>query len=832
MNYDTSNEMFRLAIDLVNQSNRNIFLTGKAGTGKTTFLKYIRENCPKQTAVVAPTGVAAINAGGVTAHSFFQLPLSPFIPVARGSGKNDETVNRHSLVSRLRMTNEKKKVIQELELLIIDEISMIRCDTLDAIDTVLRHVRSRPQDLFGGVQVLLIGDMFQLPPVIREQEWDLLAGYYNSPYFFDSNVIKQEPPLYIEFTKIYRQNEEQFISLLNQVRNNELDQEGIDLLESRFRPGFRRVGSDGFIILTTHNDKARQINNTELEKLEGQLHTLKAEIKDEFPGNAYPADEILQLKTGAQVMFIRNDSDKSKRYFNGKIGTIAKVEEEKVMVECKDDPTLIEVRKEEWENIRYTLNKTTRALEEKRLGSFSQFPLRLAWAITIHKSQGLTFEKAIVDAGAAFAPGQVYVALSRCTTLDGIVLKSKINTAGLQTDQRILSFGKNKASEEQVRTELEQSAKEYRQLVLLSLFDFGKAINACDELKLYVNEYSTSFNAETSDWLRTIGGLLNSQQEVALKFMRQLGKLFVDGESGLLQERLSAGTAHFSIQLSELIGQFEQSPATTDSYLHGKEYNDGLKEIYIQVALKKHLLDCCLKRGFDLTDYYEQKRSFKAPILKINAYAGSSQRRFPETPNPILYSQLKQLRDRICAAKDTPIYMVAGSQSLFEMVTYLPQTLKELEKISGFGPAKISQFGNQFLGIINTYCEERHLSSMMGEKEHNKIKRASGTRRSDTKAETYKLFKDGKSVMDIARDRNLTMQTIETHLTHYVGLGEIPIGDLVSPEKLALIEPMAKQMGSKSLTQIKEKLDNKANYSEIRLVVAWVEYQKQLGFVG
>ena len=316
---DTNNEMFQLAIQLVNQSSRNIFLTGKAGTGKTTFLKYIRENCPKQIAVVAPTGVAAINAGGVTIHSFFQLPFSPFVPETRGFGENNlEVTNRHGLISRLRFNNEKKKVLQQLELLVIDEISMVRCDMLDAIDTVLRYVRQKPNDRFGGVQVLFIGDMLQLPPVIKEQEWNLLSGFYNSPYFFDSKVIKEEPPVYIEFNKIYRQSEERFIRLLNQVRNNELDEEGMKILDSRFQPTFRRTKQDGYIILTTHNEKARDINAIELQKLESNLFSFPAETEGEFLDKAYPADEILQLKVGAQVMFIKNDTGPEQTIFQWK----------------------------------------------------------------------------------------------------------------------------------------------------------------------------------------------------------------------------------------------------------------------------------------------------------------------------------------------------------------------------------------------------------------------------------------------------------------------------------------------------------------------------------
>jgi hypothetical protein len=284
-NPDTSNEFFQLAIQLVNQSNRNIFLTGKAGTGKTTFLKYIRDNCPKQMAVVAPTGVAAINAGGVTLHSFFQLPLAPFIPETKGTGfspSGGETSNKHSLISRLRFNSDKRKVLQQLELLIIDEISMVRCDILDAIDTVLRHIRQKPEERFGGVQLLFIGDMFQLPPVIKEEEWRLLSGYYKGPYFFDSNVLEEEPPLYIEFNKIYRQRDEQFIQLLNQVRDNQLDADSMKILETRFYPAFRRTKQDGYIILTTHNNKAADINNGELERLNNPLFRYDAEIMDEF----------------------------------------------------------------------------------------------------------------------------------------------------------------------------------------------------------------------------------------------------------------------------------------------------------------------------------------------------------------------------------------------------------------------------------------------------------------------------------------------------------------------------------------------------------------------
>ncbi|MES1219587.1 MAG: helix-turn-helix domain-containing protein [Bacteroidota bacterium] len=842
MNYDTSNEMFCLAADLVNQSSRNIFLTGKAGTGKTTFLKYIKENCYKQLAVVAPTGVAAINAGGVTMHSFFQLPLSPFIPIAaegkKFSEKNNEVVNRHSLISRLRINNEKKKVLQQLELLIIDEISMVRCDVLDAMDTVLRHVRQRPKDRFGGVQVLFIGDMFQLPPVIREQEWKLLSDYYNSPYFFDSQVIKEFPPVYIEFNKIYRQSDERFIKVLNQVRNNELSEEGMQILDSRFNSTFRREKQEGYIILTTHNDKARDINSIELQKLNSKLFSFKAEITGEFYDNAYPADEILQLKEGAQVMFIKNDTEKIKRYFNGKIGMITKVEEDKIFVQCqqqadKDEPVGIEVKKEKWENIRYTLNKTTRLLEEEVLGSFMQYPLRLAWAITIHKSQGLTFEKAIIDAGEAFAPGQVYVALSRCTNLAGMVLQSRVRPNGLFTDSRILQFSQNSASSNKLQEELALSRKNYQMEMINSTFDFTIATNHGIELLKYLSEHTSSFNPETYLWTEELSRTINKLQATASKFHLQVRTLFqqpdLPEQNTLLQERLRAAESYFTKELETLLQTIKQSPAVTDSRIHAKEYNESLKEIFGQLALKRFLLEG-INGGFDIESLHHRKRSFILPLFTSNSYAGNNQQR-SESPHPALHQQLRKLRDSICSKKDLPVYFVAGSRTIDEMAEYLPLTLEELEKISGFGKIKIEAYGQQFMEVIQQYCKNNNLSSRIQEKSPKRQRKEPigiKTTKSDTRAETYKLYKEGMSVADIAKARNLTIQTIEGHLAHYVYSGGIKIEELVSREKLLLIEPAIKDFTGGSITPIKEKLGSTASFGEIKLVIAWADFKKNI----
>jgi len=821
--------MFNLAVDLVNQSCRNIFLTGKAGTGKTTFLKYIRENCPKQMAVVAPTGVAAINAGGVTIHSFFQLPFSPFIPESKGFGINHEVADRHSLLSRLRLTNEKRKAIQELELLIIDEISMVRCDTLDAIDTVLRQIRQRRFEQFGGVQVLFIGDMFQLPPVVPGSEWQILSEYYDSPYFFDSRVIGEKAPVHIEFTKIYRQSEERLISLLNQIRNNELNEEGNETLGSRFIPRFSRAKDDGYILLTTHNRKADAINMEELKKINAEQHEFKAVVEGEFPEKAYPAETGLTLKAGAQVMFLKNDtSDRGKRYFNGKIGVITSVEGEKIFVQCQDDPFEIEVVKETWKNIRYTVNKNTRKLDEEELGSFTQFPLRLAWAITIHKSQGLTFEKAIIDAEEAFAPGQVYVALSRCTCLNGMILQSKIHPRSLHMDKTIVAFSRKNSSGDGLQAELTVARKNYQLTILLSLFDFTIALQSCKEISGYVSEHVSSFNAETSGWLVLLQQHIKDLQEVAVKFQSRLKVLFdqEDAGSGNIQQKVKAASGYFNGKLHEVLDYLQKSPAVTESRLHAKEYNDTLKEIFAQLAVKKHLSQG-FEQEFSLDKYQHRRQNFVVPSCSINAYATAS-RQIVDSPHAELHQQLRRLRDSICAKRDLPVYYVVTGKTLDEMAYYLPQTLDELEKISGFGKSKIENYGQQFLDIITKYSLRQGLTSQIHNKTPKRQRKTGNNelgKKTDTKVASFELFKAGKSVAEIAKERGFAVQTIEGHLAYYVSKGDIKIEELVSREKLLLIEKAIKDYPGNSIAPIKAKLDSSISFGEIRLAIAWHQFQ-------
>lgn len=481
-----------LALRFILHTNRSVFLTGKAGTGKTSFLKTIREQCGKKMAVVAPTGVAAINAGGVTIHTFFQLPLGAFVPMGSIPDAGEQLFNnKASLLRNLRFSQPKKELFQELELLVIDEVSMVRADVMDAIDAVLRFIRKKPQQLFGGVQILFIGDLLQLAPVVSEREWVFLKEHYASPFFFDSCAIREAPPFLIELKKIYRQTDEGFIDLLNKVRNNQLDQIGWHQLHEHFRPTFESTTEDRYITLSTHNNRADAINQLELSRLTGPVFRYEAEITGDFGEKSFPAEEVMELKVGAQIMFIKNDKGEFRRYYNGKIGVIDILDEEGIQVVFPGEEQPLLLEKETWRNIRYKLDKAKDKIEEEELGTFSQFPIRLAWAITIHKSQGLTFEKAVIDAGAAFAPGQVYVALSRLTGLNGLVLKTRIPFSAIQTDQRVLDYTSVEISEADLEEALTVAEKSY-------VLDYFIQCFRLDGLESISNDWRQEIEKKTS----------------------------------------------------------------------------------------------------------------------------------------------------------------------------------------------------------------------------------------------------------------------------------------------------------------------------------------------
>ncbi|MBC7868065.1 MAG: AAA family ATPase, partial [Gloeobacteraceae cyanobacterium ES-bin-316] len=482
------NEVFDLAFGFVTETSENIFLTGKAGTGKTTFLKYLKEHCAKNIVVAAPTGVAAINAGGVTLHSLFQLPFFPFLPT-----KN----NKEELLGKMKFNKQRQQLLRKMELLVIDEISMVRADVMDAIDTILRSVRRNHSMPFGGVQLLCIGDLYQLPPVAQNHEWIILQEYYASPFFFESMVIREQMPLLIELNKIYRQKEDSFVRLLNKVRNNDMDADDYEDLHMRYQPGFRPSWEEKFITLTSHNNQADTINNRELQQLLKSPFTYNADVSQDFPAHMYPAEAALVLKVGAQVMFLKNDTV-FKRYFNGKIGIVKSLEDDNIVVEA--DGLDINVGKETWENTRYTLNRADGKLEQETLGTFTQFPLRLAWAITIHKSQGLTFEKVMIDAGSAFSSGQVYVALSRCTSLAGIVLLSKIPSAAIYSNEHVIKGQQALTHRGSLAERFAGARQLFTQQLLEDIFSFKEIHIAISHLLFVLKDQGEKFNDAGMNW--------------------------------------------------------------------------------------------------------------------------------------------------------------------------------------------------------------------------------------------------------------------------------------------------------------------------------------------
>ncbi len=598
---DVQNTAFMQAVSFVNHTNRNIFLTGKAGTGKTTFLKYIREHSYKKMAVAAPTGVAAMNAGGTTLHSLFWLPFGLYIEDYALAWNDDDghIYNRRRLFGKVKLTKQRRALLREIDLLIIDEVSMLRADTLDAIDAILKSVRrdARP---FGGLQVLFIGDMYQLPPVVREREWETMARYYPSPFFFDAQVLREQPPVLLELKTIYRQSEQTFIDILNDIRNNCCRADQLDLLNGYYRPDFIPEKGESYVTLTTHNHRADAINKRELDALPGRPTVLKANISKDFPESLYPAEMELTLKAGAQVMFIRNDSGDERRYYNGKIGYIKHMDAsgDTLLVEFSDGSDSVEVKREEWENIRYRYDQAYDRIEEEVLGTFAQFPLRLAWAITIHKSQGLTFDKAIIDAGASFAAGQVYVALSRLRTLDGLVLYSRIPPHSIRTDQQVADFSKKTPAEEEVPDILEASQRSYLGHILLESFKWDRLVEASHNAVSDLENRNIGDQAEAYRFLQTLSLACRAQREVADKFRNQLnGLLNKIGENDYakIHERTAKAVAWFLPRIEEeLIVTLDAHIATWAIKKRTKKYVEELRGLYVDFKRKKEQLTQCL----------------------------------------------------------------------------------------------------------------------------------------------------------------------------------------------------------------------------------------------
>jgi hypothetical protein len=703
-----ANAYYTLADEFAKITARSVFLTGKAGTGKTTFLRRLKEETQKQIAVVAPTGVAAINAGGVTMHSFFQLPFTPFVPTAEG---------RRNLISKIKMSTSRRKLMQELEMLVIDEISMVRADVLDEVDAVLRYFRYNQAEPFGGLQVFFIGDMYQLPPVVQGDEWNILSQFYQTPYFFHSKVIQQCSPLYIEFDKIFRQQNEHFIYLLNEIRSNMLSYESMKLLGSRYQPDFKLPKKNNYIVLTTHNAKADRINAEEMTKIKSKTYRFEAIIKGEFPERNYPNEAVLELKEHAKVMFISNDKHFPRRYFNGKIGEVSRIEKDKIFVHCENDKDEIEVCYETWTNIRYTINKQNNQIEENELGSYTQYPLRLAWAITIHKSQGLTFDKAVIDAEAAFTSGQVYVALSRCRTLEGLVLLSPIHKDCLHVDPHIVQYAKSKPPLEILNKQLENDKKVYNQKILLSIFDFKRSLVDVTSIQELIRRNSTSFNSQASSFIDELTTAIKDMDSIGERFKHQLLSICQQEnmDQKYLQNRIAAASDYFLVQIDKMLSSIRQSPVETDSRENAYTFTESLRIIYQELARKKYIMEG-IKEDYSTAKFFERKKTFKNPVFNVNAYSLYSKDKGEHSLHPALYRLLKQLRYELSEIYDSNTYQrILSTKALEDISNYLPLTMKDLKRIRGFGKQKIKLFGQEFLDLVVDYCRKNELESRMNE---------------------------------------------------------------------------------------------------------------------
>ncbi|MBW1657400.1 helix-turn-helix domain-containing protein [Flavobacterium quisquiliarum] len=745
-------------LQFINQTQKSIFLTGKAGTGKTTLLREIIATTHKNTVVVAPTGIAALNAGGVTIHSMFQLPFSAFIPSYEASAQFTDTVkfeNKESLRRHFKMNNVKRNVIKNMELLVIDEVSMMRADLLDAVDFMMQTVR-RNTHPFGGVQVLFIGDLLQLPPVIRDEEWRTLKNYYRGKFFFHSHVLQTYPPIYIELSKIYRQTDDAFISVLNNLRNNQITPEDIAILNQYVKPDFDFKENKGYITLTTHNAKADSINNQSINDLDGKEYIYTPFVVGDFPEKIFPVEEELKLKVGAQIMFVKNDLSFEKRYFNGKMGVIKSLSDEEIFVHFPEENMTLEVEKYEWKNIRYKVNEQTKDIEEEVLGTFAHYPIKLAWAITVHKSQGLTFDKAALDVSQVFLPGQAYVALSRLRSLNGLILLSPMQMNGISNDQDVMDYALNRATEEVLKSSLHFETKNFIHNYLINSFNWGELAQEWRNHRFSYNENAAgSEKSKHAAWAHKRMEIIEQLLDPSQKFIAQLNKIFIKETVDLffVKERVEAAYDYFFKPMDKLVDDLIYKINEIQKFKKVKEFYEELN--FLEDLQTKAVL-----------------RLMKAKLLIEVVVSGEAISK-EKLSSPVIRNYKINKAERIRE----------------ELKTVNTDIFRTEEPVVRYKSAKADK---------------------------SELKTAKKT----TVEETYDLWIDKNSIEDIARMRKLNVQTIEGHLIRLIQAKKIEITDVLPYDKILALREAFQFYQEESLSGLKEKHGDEFTWDELKMFKA------------
>lgn len=763
------NDRLELARAIVTQTGTSLFLTGKAGTGKTTFLHELRDTCRKRMIVAAPTGIAAINAGGVTLHSFFQLDFGPYVPGMRKDGGDRR---------RMALSKEKIRMIRGLDLLVIDEISMVRADVLDAVDNTLRRLRDRTLP-FGGVQLLMIGDLQQLPPVVTASERPLLEANYRSPYFFDSHALEQLDYVTVELEKVYRQNDAGFISLLNAVRSNQAGQDELHALNARCRPGFNPPDEDGYIRLTTHNHLADALNRRRMDSLPAPASCYEAVIEGAFPEGSYPAEKHLLLKPGAQVMFIKNDTGTDRRYFNGMLGLVTETDEESVTVSASDTGEEIKVVPAEWENIRYTIDEESKNITAEREGAFRQLPLRPAWAITIHKSQGLTFDRAIIDASGAFSHGQTYVALSRCRSLDGLVLEKPLSLLSIITDRTVTDFmtGHSACPGNEDITEMSRA---YKLRLAEGIFRFQGLFNALEGvIRLLKENFQRLYPGQVRQLAEGAEDLRKNMTDVGDRFCVQLRHLSDRNDTTTFNSRINDACRYFSELMLKLHELTETIPMEHDNKTVKQKLKDRLDIFSDMEAIRTVLLEYFAEHDFDINIYHDIKAKgvFRPALKKTKKKATGTAEKVPaategerepaaerteDNPNPELFEQLRAWRRERAEAISVPAFTIASTRSLLGVAASIPLSRKELLDVPGIGPGTVARIGDDILRITHDYVSSKESREIVRipVKKRKKERRRKG----DSARESLALWREGMEPEKIAERRELALSTVTGHI--------------------------------------------------------------------